>query len=115
MAEVASVLGVDEREMVLESESRDTKDEARIIKEMVGEDRFVLVTSASHMPRSMALFRKQGMDPIPAPVGHWVKENRSGITPGAVFPGAEGLMKAERAVYEYLGIIWERLGIGDKG
>jgi len=36
-----------------ESESKDTKDEARLIKEMVGDDKFVLVTSASHMPRSV--------------------------------------------------------------
>lgn len=108
MAGVASILGVDERDIVLETESRDTKDEARIIKEMVGDERFVLVTSASHMPRSMALFRKQGMEPIPAPTGHWVKE-REGISPGMFFPGSEGHRKAERAVYEYLGLIWAKV------
>ncbi|MFH1952213.1 MAG: envelope biogenesis factor ElyC, partial [Pseudomonadota bacterium] len=79
MADVALILGVDESDIMLESESRDTKDEARLIKEMVGNERFVLVTSASHMPRSMALFRKQGMEPIPAPTGHWVKERQGGI------------------------------------
>ncbi|MFH1123973.1 MAG: envelope biogenesis factor ElyC [Pseudomonadota bacterium] len=109
MADVALVLGVDESDIVLENESKDTKDEARIIREMVGSDKFVLVTSASHMPRSMALFRKQGMEPIPAPTGHWVKERQGGVSPGMFFPGSEGLRKAERAVYEYLGLIWAKV------
>ena len=109
MADVALILGVDEHDIVLESESKDTKNEARIIKDMVGNERFVLVTSASHMPRSMALFRKQGMEPIPAPTGHWVKERQGGINPGMFFPGSEGLRKAERAVYEYLGLIWAKV------
>jgi len=108
MADVASILGVEERDIVLESESKDTKDEARLIKEMVGDDKFVLVTSASHMPRSMELFEKQGMKPIPAPTDYMVKE-RQGISPAMFYPSATGIIKAERAFYEYLGFAWAKL------
>ena len=109
MADVALILEVDESDIVLENESRDTKDEARIIKEMVGNERFVLVTSASHMPRSMALFRKQGMDPIPAPTGHWVKERQGGINPGMFFPNPDNLVKVQIAIHEYLGMVWAKI------
>jgi uncharacterized SAM-binding protein YcdF (DUF218 family) len=44
----------------------------------------VLVTSAIHMPRSVALFRKQGMDPIPAPAGQTAKA-RQVLTPELFF------------------------------
>ena len=60
------------------------------------------------MKGAMALFRKLGMDPIPAPAGHLAKKSK-GLSPGQFFPSAGSLQKAERAVYEYLGIMWARL------
>lgn len=57
MARVAMEIGVPERDIILESKSKDTKDEARFIKPIVGNEPFVLVTTASHIPRSMALFK----------------------------------------------------------
>ncbi len=107
LANIAQAIGVDEQDMVLEDNSMDTKDEARFIRELVREDKFILVTSATHMPRSMALFRNQGMEPIPAPAGHIVKK-RQGLTPGMFFPNAGELNQTERAVYEYLGMAWAR-------
>jgi len=107
LANIAQAIGVDEQDMVLEDNSMDTKDEARFIRELVREDKFILVTSATHMPRSMALFRNQGMEPIPAPAGHIVKK-RQGLTPGMFFPNAGELYQTERAVYEYLGMAWAR-------
>jgi uncharacterized SAM-binding protein YcdF (DUF218 family) len=108
MADVAVALGMNDDEIVIESESRDTKDQARLIHKIVGNNRFVLVTSASHMPRSMALFEKRGMRPIPAPIGHRIKE-RQKITPAMFFPSAERIEKMERAFYEYLGLMWAKL------
>jgi len=108
LADVAVALGIDGEDLVLESLSRDTKDEARLIQKIVGNDRFILVTSASHMPRSMAMFRKTGMQPIPAPTDYHVKQRR-GMSPGMFFPSAGGLGKMERVVYEYLGLGWAKL------
>jgi len=108
MAKMAMVLGIEEKELVLESESKDTKDQARFIKNIIGNSRFILVTSASHMARSMALFQSRGMNPIPAPTGYQVKKIQK-INPSMFFPSAKGIDKMERVVYEYLGIAWARL------
>jgi len=105
MAGVAEVMGIGENRLVLEKLSKDTKDQARLIHEIVGDERFILVTSASHMPRSMALFQKLGMKPIPAPADYWVKK-RHRISPGVLFPNADSLRKMERVFYEYLGLGW---------
>lgn len=108
LADVARAIGVDERDIVLEQASKDTKDEARFVKDIVGNEKIILVTSASHMPRSMALFRGQGMDPVPAPTGHLVKE-WPGEKTWISFPSSAGLKKVERAFYEYLGMAWAKL------
>ena len=76
MARVAGEIGVPERDIILESKSKDTRDEALFIKPIVGKGPFVLVTTASHIPRSMALFNKLGMNPIPSPVGHCIKDRQ---------------------------------------
>jgi uncharacterized SAM-binding protein YcdF (DUF218 family) len=108
MADMAMAIGVEEEEIVLETVSKDTKDEARLVQELVGNDRFVLVTSAYHMPRSVAIFEKLGMRPLPAPTGHWVKEGQK-KGPGMFFPSAFSLYKAQRAFHEYLGLAWAKI------
>jgi uncharacterized SAM-binding protein YcdF (DUF218 family) len=108
LADVAAAIGVDSQHIVLETRSGDTKDEARFIQDIVGDERFLLVTSASHMPRSMAMFKKLGMNPIPAPTDHSVKEKQA-CSPSMFFPRAGNLEKAERAVYEYVGLMWAKL------
>ncbi len=104
MAGLAVDLGVDPGDIVLEDESLDTDDEARLIRPMVGKDRFVLVTSAYHMPRSMALFTARGMQPIPAPTCYY-SHDRNGLSPGMFFPAADNLMNCEIAAHEILGLL----------
>ena len=110
LADVALMLGVDRQNLILETLSKDTEDEASFIHKIVGKDPFVLVTSASHMPRSMALFKKLGMQPIAAPTDYGVKEKQEEETsPGMLFPNVGELGNAETAVYEYLGLAWAKL------
>ena len=108
MADVARFLGVDRNDIILESRSNDTKDQALLIKQIVGDQPFVLVTSAIHMPRSVALFRKQGMNPIPAPAGQTARA-RQYLTPRSFFPNSTALENSSRALHEYLGLIWGKL------
>jgi uncharacterized SAM-binding protein YcdF (DUF218 family) len=110
LADVALALGVDGRNLVLESVSKDTEEEAVLIQKRVGKDPFLLVTSASHMPRSMALFRKLGMQPIAAPTDYGVRERQGEeMSPSIFFPGIGELKKTEAAIYEYLGLAWAKL------
>jgi uncharacterized SAM-binding protein YcdF (DUF218 family) len=106
MAEAAESLGVGREKILLEPRSRDTESEAQCIRPLVGSDPFILVTEASHMPRAMALFRKQGMNPIPAPTGYLVKGPEEKL-PTALIPSGEGFPAAQRAMYEYLALTWE--------
>jgi uncharacterized SAM-binding protein YcdF (DUF218 family) len=108
MAEVAGFLGVDRQDLILESGSYDTEDQARLMRPIVGDRPFVLVTSAVHMRRSMALFKKQGLNPIPGPAGG-TKDRETVVTPGWFFPDVGALEKTTAAVHEYLGLAWAGL------
>jgi uncharacterized SAM-binding protein YcdF (DUF218 family) len=105
MARIAVLLGVKPQDVRLETDSRDTADEAEIIAKMIGREKFILVTAAAHMPRSMALFKKRGMQPIPAPTEFLVRESPR-PDPGGFFPYASSLSGVETALHEYLGLAW---------
>ncbi len=69
MRDVLVALGVPARTIVLESASRTTRDEARRLGPILEAHhvrRFVLVTSLTHMRRSLAALRAEGLDPIPS-------------------------------------------------
>jgi uncharacterized SAM-binding protein YcdF (DUF218 family) len=108
MAQLAQDLGVGRQDMILETQSRDTDDEARLVAPIVGQQPFILVTEASHMPRAMALFQKYGTRPIADPVDFRASHSQA-IVPDEVFPSAAGLSGSERAVYEYLGLAWAKI------
>ncbi len=108
MADVARFLGVNPDALILEKESMDTKDQARILKDLMGDHPFVLVTSATHLPRSMALFEKMGMTPIPGPAGPtW--QAKKPLTPTDFFPNSNALDNASRAIHEYVGLLWAKI------
>lgn len=105
MARIAELLGVKPQDIRLESDARDTAEEAAIIAKMIGKEKFILVTSAAHMPRSMALFRKRGLQPIPAPADFQVRRTER-LPPGWFFPSSSSLNQVQTAVHEYLGLAW---------
>lgn len=74
MESLAITLGIPEDDIILESESLDTIVQAKLIKQIVNDDKFILVTSASHMPRAMAIFKKCGMCPVPALADFMIKK-----------------------------------------
>lgn len=108
MGKIALAMGIKEQDIILEEHSRDTEQEARFVKPIVGATPFLLVTSASHMPRAVGLFRKLGMQPVAAPTDYLAKEGGP-FSPDNYYPGAGGLFESERTVYEYLGMAWEKL------
>lgn len=104
MQDIALRYGLPPSRLVLEEASWDTHDEAILLKKVLGDDDFYLVTSAGHMPRSMALFKKAGTRPIAAPTDFLAVWESPGII--AFFPQAGALQKTEAAFYEYLGLLW---------
>lgn len=105
LSRVAEELGVNRSDMVLEVESRDTKDHPLYVRNIVHDDPFILVTSAFHMPRAVKLFVKQGLFPIPAPAGQWIPPIQF-WSPVNFFPSAAGVRLAELAYHEYMGLTW---------
>ncbi len=108
MRTVALDLGIPPESIVIDNKSADTKDQARLLRDMLGTEPFALVTSASHMPRAMAMFRKQGMNPIPAPT-HYLCVPGKHWSASYLFPSAARIEATERAEYEVLGLIWAKL------
>jgi uncharacterized SAM-binding protein YcdF (DUF218 family) len=106
LADTAVALGVPREDLVLEKRTFDTADEAHFISPIVGQDPFILVSSASHLPRAVALFRKQGKDPLPSPADF---TTGPGWSLESFFPSSTSLGKLERASHEYVGWIWSRL------
>jgi len=107
MGRAMRALGVEEKDIVLETQSRDTEESAQFVQAIVGKDRFILVTSASHMRRSQALFRKLGMDPIAAPTDY--ESSSQGLRLSDFYPSVGELHKADLALHEYLGLAWAKL------
>jgi len=105
-ARLASALGVPESAIILLEESRDTIEEAIDNKKITQGNRLVLVTSATHMPRAMKIFQQQGLSPIPAPTAH-VSKAINGLQPlHYYFPRAKYLAVSEKAIHEWLGLLW---------
>lgn len=65
-------LGIARGRLVLESASRNTDENAELTKAMLGDNPGVvaLVTSAFHMPRSVGLFRKVGIEVVAWPTDY---------------------------------------------
>jgi len=108
MAGVAAVLGIDESSIIIESKSKDTAEQARNMRKLLGSEMFILVTTAAHMSRAVTMFTREGMRPLPAPTDYLVKE-RKGVTHGMFFPTSNGLEKMYVVFHEYLGSVWEKL------
>jgi uncharacterized SAM-binding protein YcdF (DUF218 family) len=101
-----TALGVDPTRQVIEDQSRNTYENAVFTKAMVkmqpGE-RWLLITSAWHMPRSMGIFRKAGVEVIPWPVDYRTPEGSGLLMPQSSF--AQGLQRIDTVAKEYVGLL----------
>ena len=103
-AKLAAALGVKEENIITGTKPKDTYEEAMFVKEIVKEEPFILVTSASHMPRAMRLFRSAGMNPIAAPTDFHSEEYDFFEE-----PRIHWLENSRIAVHEYIGILWSMI------
>ncbi|MEX2451134.1 MAG: YdcF family protein [Rhodospirillales bacterium] len=102
-------MGVDRARVVLESNSRNTWENATMTRDLLqpkpGEN-WILITSAFHMPRSVGCFRKAGWTVIPYPVDYNLEGTRS-VRWGFNFTG--GLNSLSLGLHEWIGLITYRL------
>ena len=103
-------LGVEKSRLIMERASRNTQENALFSKALVKPkdgERWLLVTSAFHMPRSVGLFRKAGFAVEPYPVDWRVGGRDDLMSPSSV--AVEGLGRTDLAVREWMGLIAYRL------
>jgi uncharacterized SAM-binding protein YcdF (DUF218 family) len=111
LCSLALEYGVDPRAILLEEESRNTYENAlytgRLLRER-GLNRVLLVTSAAHMPRAVAVFRKQGLEVLPAPTDLQVVTRSFNLF--QLMPGPAALAYSNAAIKEQVGmwIYWLR-------
>jgi uncharacterized SAM-binding protein YcdF (DUF218 family) len=109
-AEIFESLGIAKSRLIMERLSRNTAENAAFTKDLIKPkpgERWLLVTSAFHMPRSVGLFRKVGFAVEPYPVDWRVggPEDLYSFTNVA----ADGLGRTDTAVREWLGLVAYRL------
>lgn len=88
----------------LESQSRDTSENARMLAPILQRDgikHVALVTDAWHMPRTVIAFERVGLTVTPAPTGYVLRQ-------GLIFewfPSTWGLVSSQQVLREWLGIM----------
>jgi len=108
MAALAIELGIAPQSIHRNRVARDTDEEARDLLPVIGREPFILVTSASHLPRAVEFFRKRGMVPIPAPTDHQVR-GKANFSAWGLVPRSHAWGTAERLTYEWLGTLWAKV------
>ncbi len=119
MADILKLVGIPDENLWLQTKSQNTYEDALYSSEMLREKQVktvLLVTSAQHMPRSVALFNKQGISVIPVPTDYIVTEYswndlwkaEFGAQLINIFPSAGNLSITTACLKEYIGIMMYR-------
>jgi len=120
MAGLMRLLGVPPEALRLETDSRNTYENALYSRKMLdaaGLNTVLLVTSAMHMPRAVPLFEAQGLQVTPAPTdflvsdAEWAHLWHGGPSATLInlLPNVEYLTYTTRCLKEYIGIAVYRL------
>ncbi len=119
MAEILTQVGVPKSAIIQEPNSYNTHDNAVNVKQMLnsrGIKNILLVTSALHMPRSLAIFKRQKIAAIAAPTDFLVSTNEFQEIQSSfearlltLLPDSGALQNFTRALKEYMGLIIYRL------
>ncbi len=102
-------LGVPEPATMLDSGSRNTYENATGTKRLIGPASILLVSSASHLPRAVSVFVKQGFRVTPAPCDYvsrdLPKEILNDLDLFDFLPDDDALRHSTEAVTEVAGMM----------
>jgi uncharacterized SAM-binding protein YcdF (DUF218 family) len=99
-------LGVSGDRIVVERRARNTAENAIFTKQLIAAkpgERWLLITSAMHMPRAIGVFRKIGFAVVPYPVDY----QTAGLQDLWILPGSpmDSIRKTDAAVHEWVGLL----------
>lgn len=116
MAELLVAMGIPKSAILQDPTSLNTRQNAVNVKKIMEEQgirKILLITSASHMPRSLLIFKRLGIDAIAAPTDFATTSRQAERTVEStllsLLPSAEKLQSTTRALKEYVGILVYRL------
>ena len=102
-------MGINPDRVLFDSQSRNTMENAQnawqLAKPKKGE-KWVLITSAWHIPRSVGIFRKMGWEVIPYPVDF---KTTGKVEFNLGLPGLSSPAAVSNVVYEWIGLAYYRL------
>ncbi|HMQ06362.1 MAG TPA: ElyC/SanA/YdcF family protein [Saprospiraceae bacterium] len=107
MAEAAVSLGINRKKIVVLGEPKTTGEEALSFKNFIEDPMgaLILVTNDLHMPRAVQLFRKRGLEPVPAPGGSILRKDLRKPRWGWS-SDVSNFDKFKASIHEYIGMIW---------
>ncbi len=108
---LAIALGIGAERIVVEREARITHEHPIYLAKLIDKkQKWVLVTSAAHMPRAVGCFKKYGFNIIPCPVDYQVDPVAAdGVTFDDFVPQVNNLVIITEAVHEWYGLVFYRL------
>jgi uncharacterized SAM-binding protein YcdF (DUF218 family) len=113
MKRLAVRLGVPDNEIMLEDRSRTTYENLVETRRLLGPKSVLLVTTAMHLPRAVALARKQGLEAVPFPCGYHAADLPSDSWRHAdlfdLLPDVSALRHSTEVLNEAVGILVYRL------
>lgn len=120
MAKIAEAMGVPADAILQDTTSLNTYENAVNVRKILDDKgmarRVLLVTSAMHMPRSLMIFKRLGIEAIAAPTDFFVSEQdirELTSSPQSILlnllPDVFSLQKTTQALKEYIGIVAYRL------
>ncbi len=86
--------------IAVDSTARRTWDHPKGVRPYLRSERLILVTSASHLPRAVSVFRRAGLKPVPYPADY---RYPAAYRAEDFIPSTQHLVNLEAALYEYLG------------
>ncbi|WP_298441877.1 ElyC/SanA/YdcF family protein [uncultured Ferrimonas sp.] len=95
--------GVPAGQILVLASAKDTQEEAQQTAAFVGQQTAALVTSATHMHRSMISYQAAGLTPIAAPADFIATPTHSW------YLSSQNLLISQRALHEYIGLLWLQL------
>jgi len=104
LGSAALAMGMPKRDLVIEDDSVNTYEGALNVRRLLKVKKVILVTSASHMARSVRLYRKAGFDVIPAPTDFMGGPESLNLY--SFIPTAGSMAVSSTALYEYLSTGW---------
>lgn len=94
--------------IIEESKSRNTNENAKFVANLLLSQNIhniILVTQAYHMPRALVLFKKYGLNPIPASTDYYTSINAT-TTILSIIPTATAMAQTTLILHELLGTLF---------